>query len=469
MGQKQIVTGAEDSASYVAHIENLKSERATLETTTSSSTGTVTSPASGYFIHTVDGYENAVDTDDVEQLTVSDVRALEEGEAGSNADSTVIGKVAKEFNWYIACIIDENDLVRLDRTTNVKVEMPFATAETIPAEVVKINRDEASGDAVVILKCSYMNTDLAAARKEPLRIDLQSYTGVLVNEKAIHFADVTVTDTDTDGNVTEHVEQNVKGVYIKSGSRVRFVQVFSDATIDGYAVCKLNLSSSEKSSSSPRERYSFTMKSLWKGRIFMTEKCFEERFRDVEENYKVITNRIAEAAVRSGRKPEDITFLAATKTVPAEVINHAIGCGLRFIGENRVQEFMDKYEKIDWDKGVSGQIIGRLQTNKVKYIIDKVDCIQSVDSVKLAKEISRLAEKIGRKMPVLIEVNIGGEESKGGIEKAALPELLEEIAVLPGIQVNGLMAIPPICAEKSALCNYFSQMHQSFIDIRAKK
>ena len=160
----------------------------------------------------------------------------------------------------------------------------------------------------------------------------------------------------------------------------------------------------------------------------MTEKCFEERFRDVEENYKVITNRIAEAAVRSGRKPEDITFLAATKTVPAEVINHAIGCGLRFIGENRVQ-----------------------------------------DSVKLAKEISRLAEKIGRKMPVLIEVNIGGEESKGGIEKAALPELLEEIAVLPGIQVNGLMAIPPICAEKSALCNYFSQMHQSFIDIRAKK
>ena len=131
-------------------------------------------------------------------------------------------------------------------TATLKVEMPFATAETIPAEVVKINRDEASGDAVVILKCSYMNTDLAAARKEPLRIDLQSYAGVLVNEKAIHFADVTVTDTDTDGNVTEHVEQNVKGVYIKSGSRVRFVQVFSDATIDGYAVCKLNLSSSEK-------------------------------------------------------------------------------------------------------------------------------------------------------------------------------------------------------------------------------
>ena len=186
----------------------------------------------------------------------------------------------------------------------------------------------------------------------------------------------------------------------------------------------------------------------------MTEKCFEERFRDVEENYKVITNRIAEAAVRSGRKPEDITFLAATKTVPAEVINHAIGCGLRFIGENRVQEFMDKYEKIDWDKGVSGQIIGRLQTNKVKYIIDKVDCIQSVDSVKLAKEISRLAEKIGRKMPVLIEVNIGGEESKGGIEKAALPALLEEIAVLPGIRAKKIDNVFMNCLSMGMSSDY---------------
>lgn len=124
--------------------------------------------------------------------------------------------------------------------------------------------------------------------------------------------------------------------------------------------------------------------------------------------------------------------------MPAEVINHAIGCGLRFIGENRVQEFMDKYEKIDWDKGVSGQIIGRLQTNKVKYIIDKVDCIQSVDSVKLAKEISRLAEKIGRKMPVLIEVNIGGEESKAASKKLRCPRYWKKLPWLPGIQVNGL-------------------------------
>ena len=189
----------------------------------------------------------------------------------------------------------------------------------------------------------------------------------------------------------------------------------------------------------------------------------------IAENIANIRARMNEAAKKAGRDPSEILLCAATKMNDADRVKEAVAAGVDCCGENRVQEFMDKYEKIDWDKGVSGQIIGRLQTNKVKYIIDKVDCIQSVDSVKLAKEISRLAEKIGRKMPVLIEVNIGEEESKGGIEKAALPALLEEIAVLPGIQVNGLMAIPPICAEKSALCNYFSQMHQSFIDIRAKK
>ncbi|MCI5651828.1 MAG: YggS family pyridoxal phosphate-dependent enzyme [Ruminococcus bromii] len=201
----------------------------------------------------------------------------------------------------------------------------------------------------------------------------------------------------------------------------------------------------------------------------MTEKCCDPRLMSVEENYKVITERIAEAAVRSGRRPEDITFLAATKTVPAEVINHAIDCGLRFVGENRVQEFIEKYDKINWAAGVSGQIIGRLQTNKVKYIVDKVDCIQSVDSVKLAGEISRLSEKAGRRMRVLVEVNIGGEESKGGVAPEALEAFLEEISAFSGILVDGLMAIPPICAEKTELRNYFSRMQQSFIDIGAKK
>ena len=201
----------------------------------------------------------------------------------------------------------------------------------------------------------------------------------------------------------------------------------------------------------------------------MTEKYSDPRFAQVEENFKIISERVAEAAVRSGRRPEDVTLLAATKTVPAEVINHAIRCGLRCIGENRVQEFMEKYERLDLNAGVTAHIIGRLQTNKVKYIADKVDCIQSVDSVKLAAEISRQAEKHGRRMPVLVEVNIGGEESKGGIQPAVLEDFLSEIALYPGIQVDGLMTIPPICENIKELRNYFSRMQQYFIDIQAKK
>ena len=211
------------------------------------------------------------------------------------------------------------------------------------------------------------------------------------------------------------------------------------------------------------------MKSSWKGRIYMTEKCSDPRLLDVEENYKRIADRVAQAAVRSGRQPEDVSLLAATKTVQPECINRAIACGLRFVGENRVQELLEKYDRLDLDRGVSCQMIGRLQTNKVKYIVDKVDCIQSVDSVKLAGEISRLSERIGRRMPVLVEVNIGEESNKGGVLPEKLYEFLAEISAFPGIQIEGLMAIPPICAEKTGLCNYFSRMKQYFIDIGAKK
>ena len=201
----------------------------------------------------------------------------------------------------------------------------------------------------------------------------------------------------------------------------------------------------------------------------MTEKCSDPRLACVEENYKAIAERVARAAVRSGRRPEDVTLLAATKTVPPAYINHAIACGLRCIGENRVQELLEKYDQIDWSKGVTGHMIGRLQTNKVKYIVDKVACIQSVDSIKLAGEISRLSVKTGRRMPVLVEVNIGGEENKGGVPPEKIYEFLEEISGFPGIQVEGLMAIPPICADKTALCNYFSGLQQYFIDIGAKR
>ena len=170
-------------------------------------------------------------------------------------------------------------------------------------------------------------------------------------------------------------------------------------------------------------------------------------FLDVEENYKRINERIAEAAEKSGRRREDITLLAATKTVDAATINHAISLGLDHIGENRVQELLSKYEQYDLEH-CSLQFIGHLQTNKVRQIVDKVDLIQSVDSLKLAKEIASQSLKRNKITDILVEVNIGREENKSGVFEENLEELLCQISQLEGISVKGLMTIPPICENE---------------------
>ena len=193
----------------------------------------------------------------------------------------------------------------------------------------------------------------------------------------------------------------------------------------------------------------------------MMEKSFLERIQIFDENYPRIQEEIALAAEKAGRRPQDITLLAATKTVPLEVINHAMG-------ENRVQELLEKYDGLHRER-CDVQFIGQLQTNKVKYLVGKVSCIQSVGSVKLAKEISRLCLREGTTMKVLVEVNIGREESKGGVLPEALFEVVDEIRTLPGLHVEGLMAIPPICEKKAELCGYFSAVRQSYVDIAAKK
>lgn len=192
------------------------------------------------------------------------------------------------------------------------------------------------------------------------------------------------------------------------------------------------------------------------------------QFADFDVNYRVIRENIAAAALKSGQTPEDITLLAATKTVSAELINHAIASGITTIGENRVQEFLDKYDHLHTDM-CDCQFIGQLQTNKVKYIIDKVSLIQSVDSVKLAKEISRLAQTHGKTMHVLVEVNIGREKSKGGVMPEALEEFIDEIRMFSGISVEGLMAIPPICENSVELCAHFLKMREYYVDITTKK
>lgn len=196
----------------------------------------------------------------------------------------------------------------------------------------------------------------------------------------------------------------------------------------------------------------------------MTEKSSIKIF---DENYKLIEEQISEAAIRSGRKREDIILLAATKTVPTKVINHAIKSGINYIGENRVQEFLSKEN--DLDSSAHRHFIGHLQSNKAKDIVGKVEMIESVHSVKLANIIGDLSIKKGITTDILLEVNIGAEESKSGFSSENLKEAIYEISEIEGVSVKGIMAIPPICEEKAQLNKFFEQMYKLFIDIKAKE
>lgn len=167
----------------------------------------------------------------------------------------------------------------------------------------------------------------------------------------------------------------------------------------------------------------------------------ESSFRYIDENLKIIRENINEAYEKFHREGEKIRIMAVTKTVVPEAVNHAISLGIDLLGENRVQEYQSKRDF--YDKSAEVQFIGHLQTNKVKYIINSVSMIQSVDSVKLAAEINRLAKANNKVMNVLCEVNIGGEESKSGVSPDELYGLLEEISEMPNIRVKGLMTIPP--------------------------
>ncbi|MCM1363470.1 MAG: YggS family pyridoxal phosphate-dependent enzyme [Faecalibacterium sp.] len=193
----------------------------------------------------------------------------------------------------------------------------------------------------------------------------------------------------------------------------------------------------------------------------------EERFLNIEHNLRYINDQIEQAAKKSGRTKEDITLMAVTKTVEPMFINHAIACGINLIGENKVQEFLSKEEYLKLDK-CDAHLIGHLQTNKVKQIVGKVSMIQSVDSVKLAREISKQSVKNNVVTKCLIEVNVGEEESKSGIAYDNVMPLIEEIVSLESIKVEGLMAIPPICDDNQKLCEYFEKMNALFIDIKGQ-
>lgn len=189
---------------------------------------------------------------------------------------------------------------------------------------------------------------------------------------------------------------------------------------------------------------------------------------EVAQNVQKIAQDVREAALQAGRDPSEVQVMAVTKTVDPVLVNAAIGAGITLLGGNKAQELCAKYDSYHKD-GVQIHFIGHLQTNKVRQIVDKVSMVESVDSIKLAREIDRHCAAIGKVMDVLLEVNIGREENKTGIFPELLPALLEEAGKLEHIRVRGLMTIPPVCETEEEVLQYFSQMRQLFIDIKQKK
>lgn len=184
----------------------------------------------------------------------------------------------------------------------------------------------------------------------------------------------------------------------------------------------------------------------------------------IKENLKQVEENINAACQRAGRDPKEVTLIAVSKTKPVSMIEEAIDYGIKDFGENKVQEMCDKIEKIS--NKLNWHLIGHLQRNKVKYIVDKACLIHSVDSLRLAQQIDSEAKKKNVICSILIEVNIAGEESKFGVSKDQVKELLEEIKELTNVHVKGLMTIAPYVEDAEENRGYFREMNKLFIDMR---
>ena len=186
----------------------------------------------------------------------------------------------------------------------------------------------------------------------------------------------------------------------------------------------------------------------------------------ITENIRRVRSEIAEAAAAAGRRPEEITLVGASKMNDADACREAVAGGIDALGENRVQELLKKYAE-DAYNGVPLHFIGHLQRNKVRQIVGKVDLIQSVGSLELLAEIQRCAEKLGIVQNVLLEVNIGGEESKSGFAPETVYAAAEQALELPNIRVLGLMTIPPVEVNPGDSTQYFEKVQALYVDINS--
>ena len=183
----------------------------------------------------------------------------------------------------------------------------------------------------------------------------------------------------------------------------------------------------------------------------------------IQENILEVQNKIKNACANSKRNVDDVTLIAVSKTKPVSMLQEAYDAGMRDFGENHVQEIVEKYDQLPSD--IRWHMIGHLQRNKVKYIIDKVVMIHSVDSLRLAEEISKQALKHNLVMPILVELNIGDEATKFGISKEDSIQLVKQISALPNLKIKGLMTVAPFVENAEENRDYFRTMKQLSVDI----
>lgn len=188
----------------------------------------------------------------------------------------------------------------------------------------------------------------------------------------------------------------------------------------------------------------------------------------IEGNLETVKRSIEKAAAVSGRKLEDIKLVAVTKTLLPEKIREAAALGVTCVGENRVQEMLDKYQSLN-DLPLEWHMIGHLQRNKVKYIIDKVALIHSVDTIELAEEINKRAGQAGKRADVLLQVNVSGEESKFGMDPGRVFDFLERAQGLENVHIRGLMTIAPYTDKPEETRPVFARLKAIFEEIKAAK
>lgn len=230
--RKQMITGQQGS--FESKIASLEEERSSLESSTGKPAGTITSKSSGYFVSSVDGYEKAVDVNQLDTMTYKEYKEISPETVD---DPSCIGKIIKGVNWYLVCPVSSDEAANISRNSDsLSVRMPYAMSETIPAKLLYVNQSSNADDTIVVLQCNYMNSSISRVRREPIEIIVNTYEGLKISKKALHDDEVERTVTDKDGNETTETK-TVQGVYVEYGNELVFRQVDITFAGDDYIIC----------------------------------------------------------------------------------------------------------------------------------------------------------------------------------------------------------------------------------------